>query len=223
MRYALMTMLLILLAVPVSAQDTAVDPSAETESPMPDFEQMRQQLREDYLNLKKEVEDDYTIRIKAIDPGPTDLQLKIEKQSLQEEFRNRKQEILDDYQQQLIKLRDEEAALKGELDRFYYEKQPAPDPLEPIRKALTKPKPKAEEEAERRGSRTIPPFSGKSEIGTKPQFKSKGRAGGLVKSKDRAKQLRERREQDERDDEDKKAERRSVNQARSMFEKNRRR
>ncbi|MCA9394781.1 MAG: hypothetical protein KC900_11285 [Candidatus Omnitrophica bacterium] len=222
MRYFLPLFILFLTVNPAAAEDIAAEPVA-VEEEMPDYDQLRAQLREDYLQLKKEVEKDYTARINAMNPGPADLTLQMKKQDLEREFRKRKQMILDDYQEQVTKLRDEEAARKGNLDNYYYEEAP---PKEKTTKTTAKTKAdkvvEPVEETVRRGSRSIPPFEGKSELGNKPKFSSRGRAGGIVKSHERATQLRG--GDDDDDDNGKKAAKqpRNIGEARSMFERNRR-
>lgn len=224
MRYLLLILLIVLPAVSVAAQEEPLEAVVETEMVMPDFDLKRQELRESYLELKQEMEADFTTRLNAINPGPTEIQLRMEKIELEKEFRDRKKQILDDYQEQVIQLRDEEAVLKGEIDRYYYEEKSAE--AEVVIPAKTVPQ-KEVAVQEKRGSRTIPPFMGKSELGGKPQYKSKGRAGGLVKSGKRAKQLRRQDAPDPDDELDNKksstkASPRSINKARSLFEKNKR-
>lgn len=222
MRHFLPLLFLFLTVNPAVADVDGKPVAAEEE--MPDFDQLRAQLRDDYLKLKKEVEEDYTARIDAINPGPTDLTLQIEKQDLEREFRKRKQTILDDYQEQVTKLRDEEAALKGQLDRYYYEEKPPEEASPAVSAAKVKKEAEPAEEKVRRGSRTIPPFQGGSEIGNKKaQYRSRGRAGGLVKSKERARQLRSNEDSGDDDGGGAANKPRNINEARSMFERNRRR
>ncbi|MCA9402207.1 MAG: hypothetical protein KC897_00370 [Candidatus Omnitrophica bacterium] len=222
MRHFLPLFILLLAVNPAAAEDFAAEPVVAADEEMPDYDQLRAQLRDDYLQLKKEVEKDYTARINAMNPRPTDLTQQMKKQDLEREFRKRKQTILDDYQEQVTKLRDEEAARKGNLDNYYYEEAP---PKEKAPKTTAKAKPdkvvEPAEETVRRGSRSIPPFEGKSELGNKPKFSSRGRAGGIVKSHERATQLRG---NDDDDDDNGKAAKqpRNIGEARSMFERNRR-
>lgn len=225
MRYLLLILFITMPVSSVAAQEDSLESVMETEADMPDYGLKRQELRDNYLQLKQEMEADFNTRINAINPGPTEIQLRMEKIELEKEFRQRKQQILDDYQEQVIRLRDEEAAFKGEIDRYYYEEESAE--AEVVIPAKTEPK-KAAALEQKRGSRTIPPYMGKSEIGGKPQHKGKGRAGGLVKSDKRAKQLRRQDAPDPDDELDnnkssKKESPRSINKARSLFEKNKRR
>ena len=178
------------------AQEETVPAAPEAPTQLSEFDQRREKLRADYMALKKEIEDDYALMINAINPGPTDLELQIKKRDLERELRERKQLILDDYQEQLIIIRDEEAEQKGLLDMYYYS-EPEPPPAPVIPRAEKKKEP-AKKKVEKRGSRTIPPYSGKSAIGTKPKYKSRGRAGGLVKGR------RSKKAQDAEDDDDNK-------------------
>lgn len=169
MRVFFVILVMILLTIPVVAEQSLSRVKGDEEDIALDFDAQRRKLREDYLKTKAAIEQDYTDRLKALDAVSTDELHQIEKKNLDQEYRDRKQSVLDGYQEQVRKIRREEAAFEGKLNRSGGKEKASGN------------------EAIRRSSRSIPPFEGQSALGTNPKIK-KGRSSGLIKSGNRAKQ-----------------------------------